>query len=210
VLHAIVGSYRRELAPGYGWIFPMGVGLFTVGVSLFASGHRRQLSDLRWAYETFLREFPAARELLSRAVEITPPQGAPIRCGLHCPLMIGNVLGVGETIGSTLPFTAEGIGKAMQTAEIAADTIIQFLRSGSRERLEDYPRRLQGELKSRYRSYELAERWLGMGWLNDFMSWWAGRNPRLRERVAGILSETVDPREVFSLPGILRSFFSRH
>jgi len=49
---------------------------------------------------------------------------------------------VGETIGSTLPFMGEGIGKAMQTGEIAARIIHQAFVAGDMSRLRDYPRRI--------------------------------------------------------------------
>ena len=133
-----------------------------------------------------------------------------LRCGLSGtrPLGPGNTLVLGESIGATFPFTGEGIGKAMETGEIAAEVADEALRSGDFERLRDFPRRIEHELRPKFLGYRIAENWFSRPWLNDFVARRIRRSRILQELVAGIVNETVDPRELFSLRGMIRSFVS--
>ena len=133
-----------------------------------------------------------------------------LRCGLsgthpHGP---GNVLVLGESIGATFPFTGEGIGKAMETGEIAAEVAHDALVSGDLNRLSKFPHRIEHELKPKFLGYRIAENWFSRPWLNDLVARRIRSSRFLQDLVAGIVNETVDPREIFSLRGILRSFVS--
>ena len=206
-LDRLVISYDRSITPGYAWIFPLGNGEFNIGCGV---SYRRKSSavNLREAFKSFLTSFPLAAEIMRHAETISPIRGAILRCGLsgtrpHGP---GNVLVLGESIGATFPFTGEGIGKAMETGEIAAEVAHDALTSGDLGRLSDFPRRLENELKPKFLGYRIAENWFSRPWLNDFVARRIRSSRILQDLVAGIVNETVDPREVFSLRGMLRSF----
>ena len=72
--------------------------------------------------------------------------------------------------------------------------------------LTRYCQRRECELRPRYLGYELAERWLAWPRLGDLVFRRAGRSPYLQRAIAGILEERVDPRAVFSLGGLVRSW----
>ena len=164
--------------------------------------------NLRRAYDIFIKSFPLAAELMKHAESVTPLRGAMLRCGLKgaSPLGPGNILVIGEMIGATFPFTGEGIGKAMETGEIAADISHRALSTGDFSCLGEFPARIERELKPKYRGYLLAEDWLAKPWLNDFLARRVRRSRYLQESIAGIVNETADPRETFSIRGVLRSF----
>lgn len=211
VLDRMVGSYSPSIVPGYGWIFPLGNGLYNVGVVRFgacktANGPR----NVREAYDRFASRFRLAQRLLAKGRLVTPLKGAPLRCGLkHSHTAVRRaVVAIGETIGSTLPGSGEGIGKAMQTGEIAAEVIHEALSASDRSRLEDYPRRLEDRLRPLYRAYATAERWLSVTWVNDLLSWRMKRSRWLSSVMAGVFGETRSPREVFSLRGVVHSFIA--
>ena len=103
--------------------------------------------------------------------------------------------------------SVKGIGKAMESAEIAAHVVDKALSSDDLEDLNDYPRLIERHLRPRYRGYEVASRWLSQAWLNDLVALRVSKSDFLRNAVAGIITEEDDPREVFSLRGILRSFW---
>jgi hypothetical protein len=96
----------------------------------------------------------------------------------------------------------------METGEIAAEVAHEALFSGELNRLGEFPRRIESELKPKFLGYRIAENWFSRPWLNDFVARRIRSSRFLQELVAGIVNETVDPREVFSLRGILRSFVS--
>ncbi|HSW45513.1 MAG TPA: NAD(P)/FAD-dependent oxidoreductase [Phycisphaerae bacterium] len=206
-LDHIVGAFLRPMTPGYGWIFPMGDGLYNVGAVLFDHASNGRRLNVRDAFTIFTRDFPPARELLAAGQPVTPPKGAALRCGLrgsrlHGP---GDVLAVGEAAGATLPLLGEGIGKAMYTGRIAAEVIHEALQAGDMRMLGEYPRRLERDLRSLYRGLTRAQRWVGVPWISDIMSRRVPRSQYLQETLTRLVRGTCDPAEVFSLRAVLRS-----
>ena len=209
-LDRLVVSYDRSITPGYAWIFPLAEGEFNIGCGINFRNKTIARVNLREAFRSFMTSFPLAADIMRHAEAISPIRGAMLRCGLsgtypHGP---GNVLVLGESIGATFPFTGEGIGKAMETGEIAAEVADEALTSGDLTRLSEFPERIERELRPKFLGYRIAENWFSRPWLNDFVARRIRSSRILQELVAGIINETVDPREVFSLRGILRSFVS--
>ncbi len=202
----LVVSYHRSVLPGYGWIFPLGNGLFNVGCGVFRG--RRSPDPLQGLFQRFLRDFPPARDLAASGRLLAEPRAAPLRCGPPDtpPVGPGPVLRAGDALGTTLPFTGEGIGKALLTGEAAGRHGAAYLASGDPDELLAYARWVRGELASVYRPYQAAERWLSRSWVCDLVAWRASRSRWLRQVAAGILEERTSPKQVFSVAGLLRSF----
>lgn len=207
-LDRLVVSYDRSITPGYAWIFPLANGEFNIGCGVSYRKQPVSRVNLREAFRSFITSFPLAAEIIRHAEAISPIRGAMLRCGLSgtSPHGPGNTLVLGESIGATFPFTGEGIGKAMETGEIAAEVAHEALVSGDLTRLSIFPERIEHELRPKFLGYRIAENWFSRPWLNDFVARRIRSSRFLQELVAGIVNETVDPREVFSLRGILRSF----
>jgi flavin-dependent dehydrogenase len=161
-------------------------------------------------FDTFIKEFPVARDLMKGGAFVSPLKGAPLRCGFRGapPIMGARVIAAGEALGTTFPFTGEGIGKAMETGSIAAAVVEEALKREEFGILSTYGERLEKDIRPRYLGYEVAEDWLSHGWLNDLIASRASRSPFLTHALEGVINESEDPREVFSLAGILRSFWS--
>jgi geranylgeranyl reductase family protein len=203
----LVISYDAAIAPGYAWIFPMGDGEYNVGCGALVPEAGVAGMNLRRDFDTFVRTFPLARTLMAGATTQTKLQGAMLRCGLTGaePLGPGPWLSAGEAIGATFPLTGEGIGKAMETAVMAADAIDRSLTLGSRAPLEGFEARVRRELGPKYVGYDVAQRWFQWPRLGDFVIRRAQRSRYLQAAVRGILDETIDPRTVFSVRGLVRS-----
>lgn len=203
----VILSYDQPLLPGYAWIIPVGRKLFNVGCGIRLAPGESQPHGLKRHLNEFLADFPDGRALMSHGEPITKIAGAALRCGLHGNRALHDrrLLAIGETIGTTFPFTGEGIGKAMHSALIAAEVIHQALDSDQIS-LEEYPRRIAREIQPYYQGYEIAERWLGNAWLNDFVSRRVTRSRYLQDQLRDFVAETGDPRKLFSLGSIVRSF----
>lgn len=204
-LDRLVVAYDRSTLPGYAWIFPLGGGEFNVGCGVIARDGKPP-SNLKAMYDSFLASFPLGRELKEKAVASTPPKGAMLRCGLKGTRVLakGPVIAVGEVIGTTFPYTGEGIGKAMETGEMVAGRLAEALATGRHEGLQAIPLDLERSLRPRYRGYEVAERWFARPWLNDFVVK-RGRTSRFVQRaLPEIFAERTDPRVVFSPLGLLK------
>jgi len=205
-LDRLVVAFDKPILPGYAWIFPMPNGEYNVGCGVFGGSSRVREVGLKAIFETFMSEFPLARELMRSGERISPLKGARLRCGLTGarPYRAPGILAIGEAIGTTFPFTGEGIGKAMETAEAAADVVADALRTGDLRALAAYPERLRA-LRPRYTGYELAERWTRSAFLSNLLARRVRSSPKLLAAASGVLNETVDPAEIFS-PRTLLSF----
>jgi geranylgeranyl reductase family protein len=206
-LDSLVISYDRSITPGYAWIFPLSDNEFNVGCGIIYRKQSKPKANLRKVLADFLSDFPLAADLMRHATEVSEPRGAMLRCGLRGtnPQGPGNVIAIGESIGATFPFTGEGIGKAMETAELAAEVSHEALSSFDFSRLDTFGSRVNRELRPKFLGYQIAEDWFSSPWLNDFMARRISRSRFMQESVAGIVNETIDPREVFSLRGVIRS-----
>jgi geranylgeranyl reductase family protein len=206
-LAELIVSFDKSVLPGYGWIFPLGNDEYNVGVGAFTRGTRKQ-PNVRGMFERFTRRFPVARRLLTRAGAVSPLKGARLRCGLRGAAVHdgGRVVAVGESIGTTFPFTGEGIGKAMETAEIAVRLIHRALDADDFAPLREIAGLIERDLAPRYAGYALAEEWATKAWLIDAIARRVRRSDRLRRAAAGILDETIDPRVLFSWRNVVASW----
>lgn len=209
-IDTLVGCFDRSILPGYAWVFPMGQDTYNIGCGVALDRHGRVPANLRSTLDAFMEHVPLAAALRRQATEVSPLRGGLLRCGLHCcpAAFPAGVLGIGEAIGSTLPFSGEGIGKAMETGELAAELVAAALARSNLEILSRFPALLREHLAPRYRAYEVAQRWHSHSWLVDLFAWRASRSPRVQRALAGIIAETVLPGDVFSAGSLLRSLWS--
>jgi geranylgeranyl reductase family protein len=207
--------WHRALSPGYGWIFPCGNGVFNIGVGIseFRQGRpggkrAKGEPNLRQIYDNFTRVHAPARELVQGGVPLGDIKGAPLRFSLEgARYSRPGLLVCGEAAGSTYSFTGEGIGKALQTGMLAAQSLID----GRTKEWSDAQVRGHFEagllaLKPRFKLYQRAN-WVNrQPWLADVVVWRAKRSARIRQRISGILDETSNPGHLLTAKGLLKLF----
>ena len=205
----IILSYDRSLLPGYAWIIPLPDNWYNVGCGVTVRSHGEGHDNLKKMLGRFTEKFEPVKSVMRRAKSISPISGAALRTGLmslsRC--VKGRILCAGETIGTTFPFTGEGIGKAMHSAEIAADLIDAALNEDDFGTLSDYDRVLNKRIRPLYKGYLLAERWLSRPWLNDFVAGRIKASRFLQNRVVEFMNETGDPSRLYSPCSILKSYW---
>ena len=183
----LIFAHERCTPQGYGWIFPMGENKYNVGVGSFYGSGIEHARNLKKYFQDFLAEFPISRELLNKGAIISPLSIAPLRYGMKgtLPVLGENILVAGETIGTTLPFTGEGIGPALHSAEIAARVLDKALSTGNTDCLKEYPQILEEEMRHRYRWLSLAEKMLRGKWF-DLLWLLAQRNKPIHRKIVSI------------------------
>lgn len=209
-LDRLEGAFEPCLAPGYAWIFPLQEHEYNVGCIHFFPPGQRTRPNLRQLFETFRETHPAAKALFARARAISPLRAHPLRCGRLVDTLTDNIatLLAGETIGTTYPFTGEGIGKAMETGETAAQVLDQALQQGGSAPLRNYPRLLARRFGQTYAGYARAQRWLFRKGVNDLATLGAARSPRLRQQISRMIRDELTPDAVLTPKNILTSLFS--
>jgi geranylgeranyl reductase family protein len=210
-IRALEVMWHPRLGKGYGWIFPCRDGVFNVGVGLMHSHDEDGAmvdANLRSVFERFCEVYPLAGELVRGGEMLGPLKGAPLRCSLEgARFSRPGLLVVGEAAGSTYAFTGEGIGKAMETGILAAETIAaarDTMLTDAQARAH-YEAHLM-ELKPRFELYEKANRVNDHPWLADLVIWRANRSPRILRRLSAVLEETSNPGNLFTLRGIVKLF----
>lgn len=126
---------------------------------------------------------------------------APVRPGL---------LVVGEAAGLTYSLSGEGIGKAMESGLLAAEIIGRGwpdARVDPHAAAREYETRLVAAFAGRFRGYEAAQRWLAYPAVANFLAWRGRSGTYVRRQLEGLLAETTDPAEPFSIGGLFRALW---
>jgi len=116
-----------KLLPGYGWIFGLGDGTVNVGLGMLNSSKAFGRTDYRKLLKTWLDGTPEEWGLREENA-IGPIGGAGLPMGFNrTPHYAAGLVLLGDAGGSVNPFNGEGIAYAMESAALAADSVLQAL-----------------------------------------------------------------------------------
>ena len=144
-----------RLLPGYGWAFPLGDGTVNVGLGMLSTSKAFRNTDYRALLRTWLDSTPEEwRFREENAVGKIGGAGLPMGFN-RTPHYRDGLLLLGDAGGMVSPFNGEGISAAMESAQVAAECVVQALArpaGPSRERaLEAYPLALSELMGGYYR-----------------------------------------------------------
>jgi digeranylgeranylglycerophospholipid reductase len=210
--------FDHTYAPGgYAWVFPAGDGVFKIGVCWVDDFHERHRPPDGGGIDRYLDRWIESDDRWTvdgieavHAGEARSDNSINGRAG-------DGIVAVGDAVSSINPLFGEGIRPAMESAEMAVETVLDALDRGdtSRSHLIGYQRRWNREKGSKWRTQRIVGELL-----YDFD---AGRQNRF-VRNAGRLSDDqadrlqryelalpdlvslypFDPRDVLKLPTLLR------
>jgi flavin-dependent dehydrogenase len=107
--------------PGYGWVFPTAPGSANVGCGIFFDSRTPQPTHLRH----LIQHHPYLQRILRNARQVGPIKGHPLRTDFSRSITgKGRILVTGEAIGLVNPITGEGIDYALESAQLAANAIV--------------------------------------------------------------------------------------
>ena len=117
--------FETDLLPGYAWSFPLGGGRANVGFGI-PRGGAISTQAMKQLWPDLLAR-PHIRSVLGPdAVAEAPHKAWPIPARIGTlPLSTGRALFVGDAAGATDRLTGEGIGQALLTGVLAAETILE-------------------------------------------------------------------------------------
>lgn len=114
---------RRPL-PGYGWLFPAGVGCANVGLGVAVGAQRTHAALAGRLLPAFVAALEA-RGMLERPAPLRPRRGGWMRMGLAgCSVAAGPVLLAGDAAALVNPLQGEGIAEAVTSGRAAAEAIL--------------------------------------------------------------------------------------
>lgn len=122
-LNHIEIHFVEETKPGYFWIFPMAGGKANVGLGMLSSEVKKKDLKLKPLLEGLV-EHPRFKERFANAKPIDKIRGWGLPLGSRPRQMSGDGwLLLGDAASLIDPFTGEGIGNAMVSAEKAVDWV---------------------------------------------------------------------------------------
>ena len=129
--HAIEIHFLKELLPWYFWIFPFKDHTANVGLALpmeIVKKRRLKLADL---LQRVMNDYPHLKTRFEGAKMTGKPEACILPFHYGKKRIAGdNYLQLGDTASLIDPFTGEGMGNAMISGEIAAETTAKFIRTG--------------------------------------------------------------------------------
>jgi len=117
--------FLKEVLPGYLWVFNGTGGLVNVGLGLLQSRVKRKKINLKSLAESIIRDYPPIAGRFGSATQVSTWQAHPLPLfsGIR-PLSTNRCILLGDAAALVDPFTGEGIGNAMASAETAARIIL--------------------------------------------------------------------------------------
>ena len=187
-------QFRFDAAtlPGYGWVFPLDRRSANIGVC-FLPGRPATQTAAR-AFQRFING-PRMRRLLRGSRQVGPLRGYPIRMDFpSAPTSAERTLLVGEAAGLVNPLTGEGIDYALESGRIAADHVVQALRSGVHDTWgTEYDRLLRARFERLFRFSAWMRDWYCRPPLLNVLVALANRYPELRQLLASMLLGQREP-----------------
>ena len=123
--------FDEDLAPGYGWLFPMSGGRANVGVGILGEACHRHGLSVPKAFNAFVDKLRIRLPSCAKMRVASKPLGGVVRTygGIDRNHFDGGLL-VGDAGSFADPMTAEGITQGMESALIGALTMVEALEDG--------------------------------------------------------------------------------
>ena len=123
--------WDRELLPAYGWLFPVGPGKANVGLGIRADYLARMGRKLPELFGEYLARDPHIGAEVRGGRLVGKPRGHFLPMGTWHPRTYGErVLLAGDAAAFINPLTGEGIEFALESGELAAQTVQAALAGG--------------------------------------------------------------------------------
>ncbi|MFB9836295.1 geranylgeranyl reductase family protein [Actinoallomurus acaciae] len=188
----------ERLLPGYGWVFGVGDGTSNVGLGLLNTSDAFKNVDYRALLRSWLAGMPEEWGYVEENAT-GPVRGAALPMGFNrTPHYTRGLLLVGDAGGMINPFNGEGIAYAMESAEMAAEIIVQALgRPTAAQRelaLHDYPQVLKQAYGGYYTLGRIFVKAIGDPRLMKFATRHGLPHPVLMRFTLKLLANLTDPR----------------
>ncbi|MCG6981613.1 MAG: NAD(P)/FAD-dependent oxidoreductase [Deltaproteobacteria bacterium] len=208
---SMVVIYDKRLLPGYGWMFPLGQGIFNVGCGIFLDG-RKKMPRFGHNLTGFYKHIQPLARYLQMAEQIAPISAAPMRTGFQgARAYAPGLLVLGEALGLTFPFIGEGVSSALESGRVAASVALEAVEKNdfTGSTLGKYEGILRKTMNGRQQGYQSAQRLFRFTSFANLLIGKAARNPDVRGVARQIVLGERDPLDVFSLRGMLRVLLLR-
>jgi len=194
--------YDSVPLPGYGWIFPTSPTSANIGAGFYVpSNHPSAKKTPRQVLDEFIAN-PRLAQMLENAHATAPTKGYPLRFDFPQSQVAFPGLGlVGEACGLVNPFTGEGIDYALESAEIAAEILIEAIRQDEspQQTMTKYSNAFRGKFLPTYKTLLMIQKLYSLPWIMNRYVSAALRSDELAQLLLNVGFGNVNPVEALSL-----------
>lgn len=209
VKDAIEIHFVDAVQPGYFWIFPLEDNKVNVGIGMLHRDLKSRNISLRQAHldavasDYFKDRFDGA-ELISKIQGWNLPVGSKKRQVIGDGFML-----LGDAAGLIDPFTGEGIGNAMCSGKLAAETLKQVAASGkaTAKHLKSYEQKLWATLWDELHTSHLLQRIGRFQPLLNLVVGRAAKSEEVRLWISAMMAGTLSRRMLANPMTYMRLLF---
>ncbi len=202
--------YLDEVIPGYLWLFPADDGTANVGIGMLYSAMKAKRVDLKKAMAQALNS-DFLKERFSRAQPLEKPKGWNLPVGSkHRKNYGAGFLLLGDAAGLIDPFTGEGIGNALYSAQIAARVAAQAVQAAdfSEQFLQRYDHELWQALGDELAVSSKLQRIGRHRFLLNFVIKKAAHSENVRQIISGMMANQIPKTKLANPLFYFKLFFS--
>src|SRR3989338_5542898 len=199
--------FVEDIMPGYFWIFPLENGYANVGVGMLFSQIKKRSISLKDATFDIIKNNQRFKERFKDAqiAEDIRAWTLPLGSKHRKSAFAGAVL-IGDAASLIDPFSGEGVGNALTSGKIAAETILEAIAANdfSEAFLQRYEDRLRDTLdKELQTSYKLQRLGTNRFLLNTIIGK-AAKKEEVRNVIAHTLTEETPLKDLVSPISLLK------
>lgn len=181
-----------EALPGYFWIFPMSNNRANIGLGILSKDIRNKKLNLRSIFFKALQNNPELQRRFKNAKMIQGQKGWGLPLGSAKRKRSGERFLLTGDAGSLIdPFTGEGVGNALLSGKLAAETLQQALEQDdfSAEFLARYDRALNEEMMGEINLSHRIQRLVRFPWLFNFVVNRISQSPAWQETFSSMFND---------------------
>jgi geranylgeranyl reductase family protein len=195
--------FINDVLPGYFWIFPLPDGKANVGIGMRSDKISSKKIDLKKVLKRIIAEDPHIAPRFKNATLIQDIKGYGLPLGSKKRNISGDgFMLIGDAASLIDPFTGEGIGNAMMSGWIAAQTAQNLISQNipcSAQNLKAYDQAVYNRLWSELRLSKVMQEMVNFPWLFNMVVNKANRNEELRSTIS-CMFEDLDMRQKLKSP----------
>ncbi|HEX7071342.1 MAG TPA: NAD(P)/FAD-dependent oxidoreductase [Rhodothermales bacterium] len=199
-LHHLEVYFLEQVMPGYFWVSPLPGGRANVGVSMLSHTVKKRGIQLKDVLVECLQH-PRIRDRFANAEMEGVTKGWGLPLGSKPRRMAGDGwMLVGDAASLVDPFAGEGIGNAMLSGRLAAETVVRAAESqrGSYDVLKAYPKSVMNALKGDLRLSYRLQRLGNWKWLLNGVIQKGSRSQDLTRVMTGMFNDGHHARRLLS------------
>jgi geranylgeranyl reductase family protein len=194
--------FLEELLPGYFWIFPLPNGQANIGAGMLSASVSKKKVNLKEDMLRAIANNPNIKHRFTHAKLVGKIQGWGLPLGSKKRSLCGDGFLLTGDAGSLIdPFTGEGIGNALYSGMLAADTIEHAIKANrfDHDFLKEYETAFYDRQWDELKMSHTLQRLCKFPWLFNFVVNKAHKNKALRETIS-CMFENADLRAKFRNP----------